>query len=105
MTAVIKIKSVPPNITQDNIKEEIDPSWIEEIAIDNVDHIAYVKLKGPQYIEAMAGRFGEDFTFPVWVSKGELEPQDFNWQGVVDTIKQKASDFQANLAAGVEAGK
>lgn len=73
--------------------------------IDNVDHFAYIKLKGPQYLEAFAGKFGEEFVFPVWMAKGELiEDEGFDWQGLADSVKNKAHELQAQAAEAVQAG-
>lgn len=105
MAAVIKIKPIPPNTTEAEVRSEINSDWIEEVIVDHVDHVAYVKLKGPQYLEALAGQFGEDLSFPVWIAKGEIEEESFDWQKTVDAVKQKATEVQAHVAEAVEAGK
>lgn len=98
-SVVIKIKPIPPNTTEEDIKAEINPEWIDSVLIDNADHFAYVKLKDQYFLEALAARFGDDLMFPAWMAKGEiLEGPGFDWQATVDTVKQKAEELHTQAS-------
>lgn len=79
MSVTLKIVPVPTGTTRDDIAAKIQGDQIDDVEIDETDHIAYVRLRDGGFLEALAAKYGEDLKIADWAARIEILEDDFNW--------------------------
>jgi ElaB/YqjD/DUF883 family membrane-anchored ribosome-binding protein len=98
MSVTLKIVPVPAGTTRDDIAAKIQGDQIDDVEIDETDHIAYVRLRDGGFLEALAAKYGEDLKIADWAARIEILEDDFNWQANRDVVKQKLHDLKEKAA-------